>query len=68
MRRRRSPFREPPEYQEEIYLSLDGTATVNVNASVASLVALRGVNWTSIRGGAWTVPRCAATSKVPVCG
>ena len=31
------------EYEEEIYLSLDGSATVNVNASVAALVALRGV-------------------------
>ena len=30
------------EYEEEIYLGVDGTATVNVNASVASLVALRG--------------------------
>ena len=32
------------EYEEEIYLQLDGSATINVNASVASLVALRGVN------------------------
>jgi len=32
------------EYEEEIYLFLDGTATVNVNASVASLVALRGAD------------------------
>jgi|GEM_PF-4715720 len=40
----RSPFRTPPEYEEEIYLSLDGSATVTVNASVASLVALRGVS------------------------
>jgi hypothetical protein len=31
------------EYEEEMYLRLDGSATVNVNASVASLVALRGV-------------------------
>ena len=38
----RAPFRSPPEYEEEIYLALDGTATVNVNASVAALVALRG--------------------------
>jgi hypothetical protein len=37
-----SPFRPDPEYQEEIYVALDGTATVNVNASIASLVALRG--------------------------
>ena len=27
-----------------MYLRLDGSATVNVNASVASLVALRGVD------------------------
>ena len=32
------------EYEEEIYLLLDGRATVNVNASVASLVALRGMD------------------------
>ena len=35
----RSPFKPLPEYEEEIYLALDGTATVNVNASIASLVA-----------------------------
>ena len=32
------------EYEEELYLALDGTATLNVNASVASLVALHGVD------------------------
>jgi hypothetical protein len=32
------------EYEEEIYLRLDGSATVNVNASVASLVALHGAD------------------------
>ena len=30
------------EYEEEIYLSLDGTATVYVNSSLAALNALRG--------------------------
>jgi hypothetical protein len=30
------------EYEEEIYLSLDGTATIYVNASVPALDALRG--------------------------
>jgi hypothetical protein len=30
------------EYEEELYLNLDGSATLNVYASVASLVALRG--------------------------
>ena len=33
------------EYEEEVYLSLDGSATVNVHASVASLVALRGADF-----------------------
>ena len=37
-------FRRDYEYEEELYLSLDGSATLNVNASVASLVALRGVD------------------------
>ena len=32
------------EYEEEMYLSLDGSATVYVNASVPALVALRGVS------------------------
>ena len=32
------------EYEEELYLSLDGSATLNVHASVASLVALRGAD------------------------
>ena len=31
------------EYEEELYLGLDGSATLNVNASVPALVALRGV-------------------------
>jgi hypothetical protein len=30
------------EYEEELYLALDGSATLNVNASVPALVALRG--------------------------
>jgi len=33
------------EYEEEVYLSLDGTATVYVNASLASLNALRGTSF-----------------------
>jgi hypothetical protein len=33
------------EYDEEIYLSLDGTATVYVNTSVAALNALRGASF-----------------------
>jgi len=33
------------EYEEELYLSLDGTATVYVNSSVAALNALRGTSF-----------------------
>jgi hypothetical protein len=33
------------EYEEELYLSLDGSATLNVHASVASLAALRGADF-----------------------
>ncbi len=32
------------EYEEQIYLDLDGSATVIVNASIAALVALRGLD------------------------
>lgn len=32
------------EYEEELYLALDGSATLNVNASVAALAALRGMD------------------------
>lgn len=32
------------EYEEELYLSLDGSATLDVNASVPALVALRGAD------------------------
>jgi hypothetical protein len=35
----------PYEYEEDLYLSLDGSATMYVNASVASLVALRGADF-----------------------
>ena len=35
-------FKREYEYEEELYLALDGSATLNVNASVDSLIALRG--------------------------
>jgi hypothetical protein len=38
------PFKKQYEYEEELYLGLDGSATLNVNASLAALVALRGVD------------------------
>ena len=36
-------LRRQYEYEEELYLSLDGTATVYVNSSIPALVALRGL-------------------------
>jgi hypothetical protein len=37
-------LRQQYEYEEELYLQLDGSATAYLNASVASLVALRGAD------------------------
>jgi hypothetical protein len=37
------PFGREYEYEEQLYLNVDGSATVIVNASVAALVALRGL-------------------------
>ena len=41
----RSDFFRQYEYEEEVYLSLDGTATVYVNASIPALDALRGASF-----------------------
>jgi hypothetical protein len=38
-------FKRQYEYEEELYLSPDGSAQMNVNASVASLVALHGAKF-----------------------
>ncbi len=38
------------EYEEEIYLSLDGSATVYVNSSIAALNALRGTTFDAAPG------------------
>jgi hypothetical protein len=37
-------FKQEYEYEEELYLAVDGSATLNVNASVPALVALHGVD------------------------
>ena len=39
-----NPLSRKYEYEEEIYVNLDGSATVYVNAAVPALVALRGVD------------------------
>jgi hypothetical protein len=41
----RSEFFRQYEYEEDVYLALDGSATVYVNASVAALDALRGASF-----------------------
>ncbi len=41
----RGDFFRQNEYEEEIYLSLDGRATIYVNTSVAALNALRGTSF-----------------------
>src|SRR4249919_2893970 len=40
----RALLKKQYEYEEELYLALDGSVTVNVNASVPALVALRGID------------------------
>jgi hypothetical protein len=40
----RGAFSRKYEYEEEVYLDLNGSATVYVNASVPALVALRGLD------------------------
>jgi hypothetical protein len=40
----RGVLKKEYEYEEELYLGLDGSATLYVNASVPALVALRGVD------------------------
>ena len=37
-------FGKQYEYEEDLYLALDGSATLIVNASVPALVALRGID------------------------
>ena len=39
-----NPLSRKYEYEEEVYLDLDGSATVYVNAAVPALVALRGTD------------------------
>jgi hypothetical protein len=38
------PFGRQYEYEEEVYIDLDGSATIIVNASLASLAALHGLD------------------------
>ena len=50
------------EYEEEIFLALDGSATVYVNASVPALVALRGVDAAARSDARGSIARSCAIS------
>jgi hypothetical protein len=39
----RNPFGQQYEYEEQLYLGVDGTATMVIDASIPALVALRGL-------------------------
>lgn len=54
------------EYEEEVYLSLDGTATVYVNASLASLNALRGTSFVTAPNAPLDRDRVRAFFSTPV--
>jgi hypothetical protein len=53
------------EYEEEIYLSLDGTATVYVNSSLAALNALRGTSFDTSPAARVDVPAIRAYFSSP---
>jgi hypothetical protein len=68
----RSEFFRQYEYEEDVYLSLDGGATVYVNASAAALDALRGASFDTSSNAAidreavrawFTTPATAVTRR-----
>jgi hypothetical protein len=54
------------EYEEDVYLSLDGSATVYVNASVAALDALRGTSFGTASNATIDRERVRAWFTTPV--
>lgn len=54
------------EYEEDLYLALDGSATVVVNASVPALVALRGLDLDTAATTRLDVNRIRAAYESPV--
>ena len=51
------------EYEEEMYLSLDGSATMYVNSSIAALNALRGTAFDPNPSGRSIASRFSATFR-----
>jgi hypothetical protein len=54
------------EYEEDLYLSLDGSATVVVSASIPSLVALRGLDIDTSAGARPDLKKIRALYQSPV--
>jgi hypothetical protein len=54
------------EYEEEIYLSLDGSATVYVNSSLAALNALRGATFDTSPDARLDLAQVSAMYETPV--
>ena len=54
------------EYEEDLYLSLDGSATLVVNASLPALVALRGIDVDTDAGSRLDLNRVRAAYQSPV--
>ena len=54
------------EYEEDLYLSLDGSATLVVNASLPALVALRGIDLDLAPGARLDLNRVRAAYQSPI--
>jgi len=59
-------FGKQYEYEEDLTVSLDGSATVVVNTSLAALVALRGVDIDTTPSGRMDSDRLRAAYRSPV--
>lgn len=64
--RARGIFGKQYEYEEDLYVSLDGTATLVVNASLPSLVALRGLDIDPNPSGRVDADKIRAAYQSPV--
>jgi len=60
-------FGKAYEYEEDIYVSLDGSADIIVNASVPALVTLRGLNLNVDRAASLDREQVRAAYSSPVC-
>jgi hypothetical protein len=54
------------EYEEDVYLALDGSATIYVNGSLAAINALRGASFDSSSGAPFDRAKISAFYSTPV--